>query len=129
MVNIWQDNTKTVPKGTDSQIVRVPMDQLDIAGSAHLFKGEAALLQDLQARMLSSRISGKAAVADTPACAWAAARFSKETIVAPGRADLCMSCSRAIPLLVHPYPLCTPCLRNARGIVGRLNRWRWWSLG
>lgn len=32
MVNIWQDNTKTVPRGTDSMIVRVPMDQLDIGG-------------------------------------------------------------------------------------------------
>jgi hypothetical protein len=31
-LNIWQDNTKSIPKGTDQQIVRVPMDQLDIAG-------------------------------------------------------------------------------------------------
>lgn len=32
MVNIFQDPTKTIPKGTDSQIVRVPMDQIDIGG-------------------------------------------------------------------------------------------------
>ena len=32
MVNIWQDSTKSIPRGTDSHIVRVPMDQLDIAG-------------------------------------------------------------------------------------------------
>jgi len=36
MVNIWQDNTKTVPR-SDSMIVRVPMDQLDISGrKSHL---------------------------------------------------------------------------------------------
>ena len=31
-INIWQNNTKTVPMGKDSQIVRVPMDQIDIGG-------------------------------------------------------------------------------------------------
>lgn len=60
---------------------------IDVAGSSHLFKGEAALLQDLKARMASSRIEARVAVADTPACAWAMARFSKEEIVAPGRAS------------------------------------------
>ncbi|WP_316204519.1 DNA polymerase Y family protein [Bradyrhizobium sp. SZCCHNS3051] len=60
---------------------------IDIAGSAHLFKGEAALLQDLKGRMASSRIQARVAVADTPGCAWAAARFSKEEIIAPGRAS------------------------------------------
>jgi hypothetical protein len=32
MVNIWQDSTKSIPRGTDSMIVRVPMDQIDISG-------------------------------------------------------------------------------------------------
>lgn len=37
MANIWQDNTKTVPKNNDAQIVRVPMDQLDVGGrKSHL---------------------------------------------------------------------------------------------
>ena len=31
-MNIWQNDTKSVPKGTDSQIVRTPMDQIDIGG-------------------------------------------------------------------------------------------------
>jgi protein ImuB len=43
-------------------------------------------LQDLRNRLAASRISARAAVADTPGCAWAIARFSKEEIVAPGRA-------------------------------------------
>ena len=60
---------------------------IDIAGSAHLFKGETALLQDVKNRMAASKIAARAAVADTPSCAWAIARFSKEEIVAPGRAS------------------------------------------
>jgi protein ImuB len=60
---------------------------IDIAGSAHLFKGEAALLQNLKQRLFQSKIAGRAAVADTPGCAWAMARFSKEEVVAPGRAS------------------------------------------
>jgi protein ImuB len=59
---------------------------IDIAGSAHLFKGEASLLQDMKKRLAESRLGARIAVADTPGCAWAMARFSKEEIVAPGRA-------------------------------------------
>jgi protein ImuB len=58
---------------------------VDIAGSAHLFKGETALLMDLKRRMASSRFAARMCVADTPGCAWAMARFSDEPIVAPGR--------------------------------------------
>jgi hypothetical protein len=37
MPNIFQDNTKMVPKSADPQIVRVPMDQLDVGGrKSHL---------------------------------------------------------------------------------------------
>lgn len=37
MVNIFQDPTKSIPKGNDAQIVRTPMDQLDIGGrKSHL---------------------------------------------------------------------------------------------
>ncbi|WP_027515687.1 DUF6504 family protein [Bradyrhizobium sp. WSM1417] len=59
---------------------------IDIAGSAHLFKGEAALLADVKQRLAASRIAARVAVADTPGCAWAMARSGKEEIVAPGRA-------------------------------------------
>jgi protein ImuB len=60
---------------------------IDIAGSAHLFNGETALLQDVKNRMEASKIASRAAVADTPGCAWAVARYGKEEIVAPGRAS------------------------------------------
>ena len=55
---------------------------IDIAGSAHLL---AALLQDLKTRLTAERTHSRAAVADTPGCAWAMARFSKHEINAPGR--------------------------------------------
>lgn len=42
---------------------------IDIAGAAHLFKGEAALLQDLKQRLAESKVGAKVAVADTPGCA------------------------------------------------------------
>jgi protein ImuB len=58
---------------------------VDIAGSAHLFKGEAALIDDLAARLRAAQLLAKIAVADTPGCAWAMARFGPDTIVAPGR--------------------------------------------
>ena len=44
---------------------------IDVAGSSHLFKGEAALLKDLRARLASAQLSARAAIADTPGCAWA----------------------------------------------------------
>jgi protein ImuB len=60
---------------------------IDVAGSAHLFKGEAALLTDLCARLSVEGITAKAALADTPGCAWAVARYSDVTLVSPGRAS------------------------------------------
>jgi protein ImuB len=58
---------------------------IDIAGSAHLFKGEAALLNDLCARMRTAQLAARAAVADTPGCAWAVARHGQGGVIAPGR--------------------------------------------
>ncbi len=48
---------------------------LDITGSAHLFGGEAALLADLERRLTGFGVTVRAAAADTPAAAWAWARF------------------------------------------------------
>ena len=49
----------------------------DVAGSAHFFRGEAALIDDLINRLEGAGLSARAAVADTPGCAWAVTRFSK----------------------------------------------------
>jgi protein ImuB len=60
---------------------------IDVAGSAHLFHGEAALLDDVLARLSRDGFAAKAAIADTPGCAWAMARYSNVNIVSPGRAS------------------------------------------
>ncbi len=60
---------------------------LDMTGAAHLFGGERALLSDLRGRLHAAGIPARLAIADTPAAAWALARFSTaaETIAPAGR--------------------------------------------
>jgi protein ImuB len=60
---------------------------IDVAGSSHLFKGEGALLKDMRARLLSAQLSARAAIADTPGCAWAVANYGRDDLVPPGRAS------------------------------------------
>jgi protein ImuB len=61
---------------------------LDIAGCAHLFGGEAALLDDLTERLHGLGFGAQAGLADTAGAAWAWARFSAragpDAILAPG---------------------------------------------
>lgn len=57
---------------------------VEIAGAAHLFGGEAALLADLLGRLDGAGIAARAAVADTAGAAWAVARYGPDAIVAPG---------------------------------------------
>jgi protein ImuB len=59
---------------------------IDITGCAHLHGGEAALLEKLLRRLGEAGIGARAAVADTPGAAHAAARFGGGalTVVAPG---------------------------------------------
>ncbi|MDQ2103542.1 Y-family DNA polymerase [Azospirillum isscasi] len=52
---------------------------LDITGCAHLFGGEEAMAADLSARLGAAGFESRLAVADTPAAAWALARFGAES--------------------------------------------------
>jgi protein ImuB len=47
---------------------------LDITGCAHLFNGEATLARDLLTRLKQQGFAARAAVADTPGCAWGVGR-------------------------------------------------------
>jgi nucleotidyltransferase/DNA polymerase involved in DNA repair len=60
---------------------------LDITGCAHLFGGEAGLVEDLLARLSRAGYTGAVAVADRPAVAWALARYGGGTsaVAAEGR--------------------------------------------
>ena len=54
---------------------------LDIAGCAHLFGGEAAVMSDLLARIRGFGFAARAALAPTPGSAWACARFAGQSII------------------------------------------------
>jgi protein ImuB len=75
---------------------------IEVGGSAHLFGGEAALLDDLIGRLRRARVNARAAIADTPGAAWAVARFGGEPIVVPGGmataiAELPVAALRLVP--------------------------------
>src|SRR5688572_17661420 len=55
---------------------------LDITGCAHLFGGEAALLDDVQARLRKMQIGARGAIASTVGAAWALARFGGTHVIA-----------------------------------------------
>ena len=59
---------------------------LDITGCAHLFGGEAALMDEIAARLAGLGLENRLGLADTPGAAWALARFGP---AAKGRPDAC----------------------------------------
>ena len=63
---------------------------LDITGCAHLFNGEAALARDLLTRLRQQGFAARAAVADTPGCAWGVARYGKQGFVPRGGNEAAM---------------------------------------
>jgi protein ImuB len=61
---------------------------LDATGCAHLFGGEAAMLDGIVSRLAALGLAVRAAMAETPGCAWAVARYAggRQTarVVPPG---------------------------------------------
>jgi protein ImuB len=88
---------------------------LDVTGCAHLFGGEAALLGDLLLRLARCGHRARAALADTPGAAWAAARFIDD----PGGAGIIVSPQGARALLA---PLPVAALRLGPAVVAELER-------
>jgi protein ImuB len=56
---------------------------LDITGCAHFFGGERPLRAAILNSLARQRLNARAAIAPTPAAAWALARFGKQRIVEP----------------------------------------------
>lgn len=54
---------------------------LDITGSAHLFGGESQLRTVILSSLARQGLNARAAIAPTPAAAWAFARFGKQRVV------------------------------------------------
>lgn len=57
---------------------------MDVTGCAHLLGGEAALIADLEARLIAQGFHVRLCLADTPGAAWAMARYGCERIIAEG---------------------------------------------
>lgn len=51
---------------------------LDVAGAAHLFDGERALMERVEEDFRQRKILARTAIADTPETAWALARFGED---------------------------------------------------
>ena len=83
---------------------------LDITGCAHLFKGEEAMVADLSRRLLAQGFFSRAAIADTPGAASAAARFTSRAVVPLGSAAE----------MLQPLPLAA--LRIDRETVSAMDR-------
>lgn len=73
---------------------------LDVAGAAHLFGGEAALLALIERKL--ARHGARAAIADTPEAGWALARFgpelARERILASGDSKALMRAVSNLPV-------------------------------
>src|SRR5271163_4801050 len=72
---------------------------LDISGVAHLFGGEAALIEDCRARLAAQGLTVAAGVGGNPRAAWALARFSQVKIASDPLSD------KAFAKLFHDLPL------------------------
>ncbi len=57
---------------------------LDITGAAHLYGGEAALLEDLHARLTRAGLQVRSGLADTKGAAWAIAHYARG-VAPPGQ--------------------------------------------
>lgn len=56
---------------------------LDISGVAHLWGGEAELMDDLRSRLAANGLPFRLAIADTPGAAWALAHHGADGTIAP----------------------------------------------
>ena len=54
---------------------------LDVTGAAHLFGGEAKLLDEIERRLATQGFAARAALAPTPEAAWALARYAEKRLL------------------------------------------------
>ena len=87
---------------------------LDVSGVAHLFGGEAGLVEEIRARFARQKFSLSQGLADTPAAAWALARYGLERL-APAGVE-----GKAFAKLFYDLPLAA--LRLEAQVVADLSR-------
>ena len=84
--------------------------RLDVSGVAHLFGGEAALVEDVRARFAAMGLTARTAIAPTAGAAWALARYSP------------LSCKEKGDLAARLAPLPVAALRLPAQAVRTLER-------
>ena len=93
---------------------------LDVTGVAHLWGGEAAMADDLIARLAAGGIPARAAVAPTVGAAWALARFGADrSIIAPDDVAAALA-PLPVAALRLSLPLAGQIARLGLTTVGRL---------
>ena len=92
--------------------------KLDIGGVAHLFGGEAALVEDVRARFAALGLTSRVAVAPTPGAAWALCRFSPSPLAGEGGARRAAVGGRGNGSA--PPPLPNPSLARGEGLAALL---------
>lgn len=71
---------------------------LDIAGCAHLFGGEGAMIDQIEGRLAEQGFGARCAIAPNPALAWALARFSAIRVLADGDHTAAAKILRVLPV-------------------------------
>ena len=94
---------------------------LDVTGCAHLFGGEAALLDDIVSRHRHWGFSARAAVAGSPALAWAVARWGSGGVVPAGSGGAALA-SLSIEALRLPQETTAVLVRLGLKTVAQLLR-------
>ncbi|MDA1099970.1 MAG: DNA polymerase Y family protein [Proteobacteria bacterium] len=94
---------------------------LDVTGCAHLFGGEAAMLDDLARRLAGFAIQARIAIADSLGAAWAVARYGGDvtTIVPAGGARAALARLPVAALRLSP-PAADALARLGLGRIGEL---------
>ena len=85
-------------------VVPDPVDGvfLDITGCAHLFGGDLPLRAVLLNSLAQQGLNARAAIASTPAAAWALARFGKQRVVDRAGLNAALACLPVAALRVSP---------------------------
>lgn len=80
---------------------------LEVSGSAHLFGGDARLLERFTGLLHARRLQVRAAIADTLGAAWAVARYGRSAamVVPPGRLDVALAPLPVAALRLEPAVL------------------------
>jgi protein ImuB len=94
---------------------------LDVTGCAHLFGGEAALLDAIQSRIGAMRLRVRAVIAGTHGAAWALARFSQQAIASSDELPTALECL-PIKALRIPDEIAVELGRVGLATIGQLRR-------